>query len=165
MKSFFERFLTLMTVKSLQGQHKNLASFLVLWFAIITITPEFKDFRSHLCLSVCFFFVVVFLKIALKTAFSSGLIREQIKDSFLFNDLKWLFTDVKIVVLKILRYSQENICVWVFFLIKLRAGKPATLLKKRLQHRCLLVKIAKFLRVVFLKNNFGGCFGVFYSCP
>ena len=48
---------------------------------------------------------------------------------------------VKKVFLKISQNSQP-----VSFLIKLR---PATLLKKRLQHRCLLVSFVKFLRTPF----------------
>ena len=31
-------------------------------------------------------------------------------------------------------------------------------IKKRLQHRCFPVKLAKFLRTPFLKNTSGGCF-------
>ena len=40
----------------------------------------------------------------------------------------------------------------VSFLIKLQ---PATLLKKRLWHRCFSVTFAKFLRTFFLENTFG----------
>ena len=35
---------------------------------------------------------------------------------------------------------------------------PATLLKKRLWHRCFLVNFAKSLRTPFLQNTSGGCF-------
>ena len=37
-------------------------------------------------------------------------------------------------------------------------NRPATLLKKRLQRRCFLVKFAKLLRTPFLQDTFGGCF-------
>ena len=36
--------------------------------------------------------------------------------------------------------------------------EPATLLKKRLWHRCFPVNFAKFLRTPFLQNTSGGCF-------
>ena len=36
--------------------------------------------------------------------------------------------------------------------------RPATLLKKRLWHRCFPVNFAKFLRTPFLQNTSGGCF-------
>ena len=34
-------------------------------------------------------------------------------------------------------------------------------IKKRLQHRCFLVKFAKFLRTPFVKSTSGGCFWIF----
>ena len=70
---------------------------------------------------------------------------------------------VKKVFLKNSQNSQENICVRVSFLIKLQASdlffnkvaglKPATLLKKRLWHRCFLMNFEKFLRTPFLKEH------------
>ena len=36
--------------------------------------------------------------------------------------------------------------------------RPATLLKKRLWHRCFPVNFAKFLRTPFFQNTSGGCF-------
>ena len=36
--------------------------------------------------------------------------------------------------------------------------RPATLLKKRLWHKCFPVNFAKFLRTPFLQNISGGCF-------
>ena len=70
---------------------------------------------------------------------------------------------VKKVFLKNSQNSQENICVRVSFLIKLQASdlffnkvaglKPATLLKKRLCHRCFLMNFEKFLRMPFLKEH------------
>ena len=50
-------------------------------------------------------------------------------------------------VLENFAISQENTCVGVDFLKKL---KP--LLEKRLQHRCFPVKFAKFLRATIFKN-------------
>ena len=56
---------------------------------------------------------------------------------------------VKKVFLEISQNSQENTCARVSFLIQLQ-GSPATLLKKRLWHRCFPVNFAKFLRTPFL---------------
>ena len=61
---------------------------------------------------------------------------------------------VKKVFLEISQNPQKNICARVSFLIKLKA----TLLKKRLWHRCFHVNFAKFLRALFLTNTYGGCF-------
>ena len=36
--------------------------------------------------------------------------------------------------------------------------RPATLLKKRLRHKCFPVNFAKFLRTLFILNSYGGCF-------
>ena len=42
---------------------------------------------------------------------------------------------------------------WSLFLIKLQAFRPATLLKKKLQHKCFPMKCEKFLRTPILKNT------------
>ena len=63
--------------------------------------------------------------------------------------------------LKIPQNLQENTCARVSFLIKLQAEatlQPATLLKKRLWHRCFPMNFAKFLRTLFLYSIFGGCY-------
>ena len=52
---------------------------------------------------------------------------------------------IKNVFLEIPQNSQENACVRVSFLIKFQAS----LLKKKLWHRCFLVNFAKFLRTPF----------------
>ena len=48
------------------------------------------------------------------------------------------------------------------FFNKVAGHRPATLLKKRLWHRCFPVNFAKFLRTPFcsvkIQNNSGGCF-------
>ena len=59
---------------------------------------------------------------------------------------------VKKLFLEISQNSQENTCARVSFLIKLQAA-PATLLKKRLWHRCFPVNFAKFLRTPFLTEH------------
>ena len=62
---------------------------------------------------------------------------------------------VKKVFLKISQNSQENTCARVSFLIKLQASglRPATLLKKRLRHRCFPVNFVKFLRTHFFTER------------
>ena len=46
------------------------------------------------------------------------------------------------------------------FLNKVAFLKSATLLKKRLRHRCFPVNFAKFLRIPFYRTSLGNCF-----CP
>ena len=58
---------------------------------------------------------------------------------------------IKKVFLKIPQYSQENICIGVFF-NSVADLQVCNFSKKRLQHRCLPVNIAKFLRTLILKN-------------
>ena len=58
------------------------------------------------------------------------------------------------VFLEISQNSQENTCARVSFLVKLQAAS-ATLLKKRLWHRCFPVTFVKFLRTPFLQNTSG----------
>ena len=60
---------------------------------------------------------------------------------------------VRKVFLEISQNSQENTCARFSFLIKLQT--PATLLKKRLWHRCFPVNFAKFLRTPFLTEHLG----------
>ena len=57
---------------------------------------------------------------------------------------------------KISQNGQERTCVRsLFFYAGLR---PATLLKKRVRHRCFLVNFSKFLKTSFSLNTSGGCF-------
>ena len=60
---------------------------------------------------------------------------------------------MKKVFLEIPQNSQENTCARVSFLIKLLAPPPATLLKKRLWHRCFPVNFGKFLRTPFFTEH------------
>ena len=66
----------------------------------------------------------------------------------LFSEAGARSSSVKKVLLEISQKSQENTCVKVSFLIKLQESGlgPATLLKKRLWHRCFTVNFLKFLR-------------------
>ena len=58
---------------------------------------------------------------------------------------------VKRVILEIVQNSQENTCARVSFSIKLQT--PATLLKRRLWHRCLPANFAKLLRTFFFHRS------------
>ena len=48
-------------------------------------------------------------------------------------------------------FTGKHLC-WSLFFTKLQVFRPATLLKKRLLHRCFPVKFEKFLRTPVLKN-------------
>ena len=62
----------------------------------------------------------------------------------------------KIGVLKnFVIFTGKYLC-WSFLLIKLTPKTP-----KRLQYRCFLVNIERFLRTPFLRNTSGGCFCCF----
>ena len=60
------------------------------------------------------------------------------------------------VLLEISQNSQENTRVRVSFFKELQA-MPATLLKKRLWHRCFPVNFVTFLRTLFSQNTSGCC--------
>ena len=53
--------------------------------------------------------------------------------------------------LEISQNSQENTCAGLSFL----SLRPATLLKKRIRHRCFPVNFVKFLGIPFLQNISG----------
>ena len=60
---------------------------------------------------------------------------------------------IKKLFSKISQYSQENTCVGISFLIKMLWDvHSCSFIKKRLQHLCFPVNIAKFLRAPVLKN-------------
>ena len=56
--------------------------------------------------------------------------------------------------------ARKNTCARFPFLIKLQAWylRPATLLKKKLWHRCFPMNFAKCLKTPFLQNISSGCF-------
>ena len=60
---------------------------------------------------------------------------------------------VKKVFLQILQNSQEKHLWQSLFFNKVAGLRPATLLKKRLWHRCFPVNFAKFLRTPFLTEH------------
>ena len=72
---------------------------------------------------------------------------------------------VKKVFLKISQNSQKNTCAKVSFLIKLRNLRPATLLKKRLWHRCFPVNFVKFPRTPFFTEHLRTTASVFRKRP
>ena len=51
------------------------------------------------------------------------------------------------------KFTGKHLCQILFF--NKVAGRPATLLKKRLWHRCFLLNFVKFLRTPFLPNTSG----------
>ena len=51
-------------------------------------------------------------------------------------------------------FTRKHFCQGLFF-NKVAGLRPATLLKKRIRHRCFPVNFAKFLRTPFLQNTFG----------
>ena len=55
------------------------------------------------------------------------------------------------------KFTGKHLCRSLFF-NKVAGLRPASLLKKRLQHRCFPVKFAKFLKTPFLQSIPGGCF-------
>ena len=55
--------------------------------------------------------------------------------------------------LKISQNSRESTCARVSFFIKLQVCKPATLLKKKLWHRCFPVNFMKFLKTFFFHRT------------
>ena len=59
---------------------------------------------------------------------------------------------VEKVFLEISQNSQENTCARVSFFNKVAGLRPATLLKKRLWHRCFPVNFAKFLTSFFTEH-------------
>ena len=65
---------------------------------------------------------------------------------------------LKTVLLKSSPDSQKNTCVGVSFFNKVAALRPATLLKKRLWHKCFPANLVKFSRSPFLQNTTDGCF-------
>ena len=52
------------------------------------------------------------------------------------------------------KFTGKHLCQSLFF-NKVAALRPATLLKKRLWHRCFPVNFVKFLRTPFLQNTSG----------
>ena len=68
---------------------------------------------------------------------------------------------IKIGALKnFTKFTGKRLCQGLFF-NKVAGQSPATLLKKRLWHRCFPVKFAKFLRTPFLQNTYRDCFCIF----
>ena len=58
------------------------------------------------------------------------------------------------VLNKFTKFKRKHLCQSLF-LNKVAGPRPATLSKKRLQHRCFPVTSAKFLRTSFLQNTSG----------
>ena len=58
------------------------------------------------------------------------------------------------VLINLVKFTGKDLC-WSLFFNIVAGRRPATLLKKRLQHICFPVNFAKFLRASFLQNNSG----------
>ena len=80
--------------------------------------------------------------------------------SFIFTGVVVRMCSVKKLFLKISQNSLTNTCARVSFLTKLQnSGRPVTLLKKRLLHRCFPFNFAKYQRTPFLTEHLSdGCF-------
>ena len=52
------------------------------------------------------------------------------------------------------KFTGKDLC-WGLFFKKVASLRPATLLEKRLLHRCFAMNFAKFLRTPFLHNTSG----------
>ena len=63
----------------------------------------------------------------------------------------------KVVLRTFAKCTGKHLC-WSLFYNKVEGLRSASLLKKRLQHRCFPVHFAKFLRKSFLWNTSGSCF-------
>ena len=61
----------------------------------------------------------------------------------------YLYSTSKSVFKNFKKFIGKRLC-WSLFLIKLQAFKAWNFVKKRLQHRCFPLNIAKYLRTVFL---------------
>ena len=66
----------------------------------------------------------------------------------------------KTLVLKMSQYSQEITCVGVSFLKKF-GHQACSFIRKKLQHKCFPVNVAKFLRTPFYRASVNGCLNVF----
>ena len=58
------------------------------------------------------------------------------------------------------KFTGKHLCQSLFF-NKIASLRPATLLRKRLWHRCFPVNFVKFLRTPFIRNTSGDCFFYF----
>ena len=61
------------------------------------------------------------------------------------------------VIRNFAKFTGKHLCQRLFF-NKVAGLTPATLLKKRLWHRCFPVNFAKFLRTPFYRTPLGDCF-------
>ena len=63
----------------------------------------------------------------------------------------------KVVLKNFAKFTGKHLCQSLVF-NKVAGLRPATLLKKRLRHRCFPVNFAKFLRTPFYRTPLGDCF-------
>ena len=106
------------------------------------------------------YFPVNFAKI-LRTAFLQNtsrrlLLRKRNCYSILFLT-KFIRYSAVAALTKFARFTKNHLCRSIFF-NKVVGLQPATLLKKRLRHKCFRANLAKFSRTPFLQNTTDGCF-------
>ena len=88
-------------------------------------------------------------KISILSRKTSKEFYHQIKISEKYNEQKVFYK--KIVLNNFAIFTEKHLCWYLFF--NKNAGLQAwNFIKKRLQHRCFLVNIAKFLRTAIFKN-------------
>ena len=103
---------------------------------------------------IVFYFYVILFEFFITVFFQN----KSINIYFIFFDSEAATRGVlsKKVFLEISENSQENTRARVSLFNKVAALRPATLLKKRLWHRCFPVNFTIFLRTPFLQNTSGG---------
>ena len=69
---------------------------------------------------------------------------------------QWCFVR-KGILRNFTKFTGKHLCQGLFFNIVV-GPRPATLLKKRLWHKCFPVDFVKFPRTSFLQNTSGDCF-------
>ena len=108
------------------------------------------EIKKESCFSILLAFIHPFYIILelLEIVLVSGLILHSIEKK----QLPEVFFKKK-VFLEISQNPQDNTCVRVSFLIKLRVCWSATLLRKILSRRCFPVNFVKFLRRPFYKEH------------
>ena len=95
-----------------------------------------------------------FLKITSGRLLLNGLTSHCMLLPFLIRSSHQSCSIIKGVLRNFVKFTGKHLCQSLFF-NKVAGVRPATLLKKRLWHRCFPVNFAKFLRTPFLQNTSG----------
>ena len=129
---------------------------------VSTLDSESSDPSSSLGGTYFSDFILNYKNI-LKLAFTGCIIFELFSNLWktkLFSEAANIGVPWKMLFLEISQNSQENTSARISFLTKLQTSgfRPATLLEKRLWHRCFPGNFEKFLRTSFLRNTLTDCF-------